>query len=79
MASDSSPEPPLSPHYPGCYRRLTPVFIRVFELEPGNPADPIAGRLVSQTIDGEAYEACRTSGAIRGNATTSPSTARRFR
>ncbi|KAK1756696.1 heterokaryon incompatibility protein-domain-containing protein [Echria macrotheca] len=51
------PDPPSSPHYPGCYRPLGPGFIRVFELEAGNPADPITGRLVAQTIDGAAYEA----------------------
>ncbi|KAK3389793.1 heterokaryon incompatibility protein-domain-containing protein [Podospora didyma] len=55
MSSNS--EPPPSPHYPGCYRPLPPGFIRVFELEAGNPADPIAGRLVSQAIYGEEYEA----------------------
>ncbi|KAK0640611.1 heterokaryon incompatibility protein-domain-containing protein [Cercophora newfieldiana] len=55
MTSDT--EPPSSPHYPECYRPLDPGFIRVFELEAGNPRDPVVGRLVPQTIDGEPYEA----------------------
>lgn len=53
----SNPEPPFSPHFLGCYHPLPPGFIRIFELEPGNPTDPIVGRLVSQKIDGQAYEA----------------------
>lgn len=54
MASDTEPS---SPHYPECYRPLAQGFIRVFELEAGNPTDPVVGRLVPQTIDGEPYEA----------------------
>ncbi|KAI1114788.1 heterokaryon incompatibility protein-domain-containing protein [Nemania sp. NC0429] len=48
---------PGSPHYPECYRPLPPELIRVFELEAGEFSDPIVGRLVSQAIDGEPYEA----------------------
>ncbi|KAM7193030.1 Heterokaryon incompatibility protein (HET) domain containing protein [Naviculisporaceae sp. PSN 640] len=55
MAAD--PEPSFGPQRPGCYHPLPPGFIRIFELEPGNPTDPVVGRLVSQTIDGQAYEA----------------------
>ncbi|KAK3364348.1 heterokaryon incompatibility protein-domain-containing protein [Lasiosphaeria hispida] len=43
--------------YPACYRPLAPELIRVLELEAGNPLDPIVGRLVHQTLDGESYEA----------------------
>ncbi|KAH6847218.1 heterokaryon incompatibility protein-domain-containing protein [Chaetomium sp. MPI-CAGE-AT-0009] len=45
------------PAYPDCYRHLSPGFIRVFELEPGYPNDPIVGRLVPQTIHSGDYEA----------------------
>ncbi|KAI0099037.1 heterokaryon incompatibility protein-domain-containing protein [Nemania sp. FL0031] len=48
---------PVSPCYPEYYRPLPPASIRVFELEAGKFSDPIVGRLVSQTIDGEPYEA----------------------
>ncbi|KAK4216724.1 heterokaryon incompatibility protein-domain-containing protein [Rhypophila decipiens] len=50
-------KPPLRPHYPAYYHPLLSGFIRVFELDPGSPADPIVGRLVSQTIGGPSYEA----------------------
>ncbi|KAI1147293.1 heterokaryon incompatibility protein-domain-containing protein [Nemania diffusa] len=43
--------------HPEYYRPLTPGFIRVFELEAGRFSDPIVGRLVAQTVDGEPYEA----------------------
>ncbi|KAF0634915.1 hypothetical protein FPSE5266_20406 [Fusarium pseudograminearum] len=45
------------PRYPEFYRPLALGFIRVFELEPGEFADPIVGRLVPQAINGETYEA----------------------
>ncbi|KAI1193334.1 heterokaryon incompatibility protein-domain-containing protein [Nemania serpens] len=48
---------PGPPCYPECYRPLPPELIRVFELDAGEFSDPIVGRLVSQTIDGEPYEA----------------------
>ncbi|KAK3984983.1 heterokaryon incompatibility protein-domain-containing protein [Cladorrhinum sp. PSN332] len=48
---------PEHPHCPACYLTLAPGHIRVFELEPGDPSAPIVGRLVSQIIDGEPYEA----------------------
>ncbi|KAI1167353.1 heterokaryon incompatibility protein-domain-containing protein [Nemania serpens] len=48
---------PGQPRYPDCYRPLPPELIRVFELEAGEFSDTIVGRLVSQTIDGEPYEA----------------------
>ncbi|EJT70773.1 hypothetical protein GGTG_11796 [Gaeumannomyces tritici R3-111a-1] len=43
--------------HPVCYRPLAAQCIRVLELEPGDFSAPIVGRLVSQTIDGEPYEA----------------------
>lgn len=46
-----------SPRYLDCYLHLSPGFIRVCELEAGNPTDPIVGRLVPQTLDGGDYEA----------------------
>ncbi|KAH7317125.1 heterokaryon incompatibility protein-domain-containing protein [Stachybotrys elegans] len=42
---------------PRLYRPLDPQFIRVFELEAGEFSDPVVGRLVTQAIDGEPYEA----------------------
>ncbi|KAI1173220.1 heterokaryon incompatibility protein-domain-containing protein [Nemania sp. FL0916] len=48
---------PRPPHYPACYRPLPRKLIRVFEIEAGHFSDPIVGRLVHQTIDGEPYEA----------------------
>ncbi|KAI1130959.1 heterokaryon incompatibility protein-domain-containing protein [Nemania abortiva] len=45
------------PQHPEYYSPLPAEFIRVFELEAGKFSDPIVGRLVPQTIDGEPYEA----------------------
>jgi hypothetical protein len=45
------------PHSPGIYQPLAPRLTRIFEIEPGNFSDPIVGRLVSQEIDAEPYEA----------------------
>lgn len=48
---------PESSPYPQCYRPLAPGFFRVLELEAGELCDPVVGRLVPQTIEGEPYEA----------------------
>ncbi|USP76305.1 hypothetical protein yc1106_03579 [Curvularia clavata] len=45
------------PPFPDFYHPLAPKFIRIFELEAGEFSDPISGRLVSQAIDAEPYEA----------------------
>lgn len=45
------------PPFPHFYHPLAPKSIRIFELEAGEFSDPIVGRLVSQAIDAEPYEA----------------------
>jgi len=55
-AKISMKDPSRGP-FPNFYRPLAPKFTRVFELEAGEFSDPIVGRLVPQTVDGEPYEA----------------------
>jgi hypothetical protein len=43
--------------FPNFYRPLAHNFTRVFELDAGNFADPIVGRLVPQAMDAQPYEA----------------------
>lgn len=55
--AENAMDDPGRRRYRELFQPLAPKHTRIFELQPGDFSDPISGRLVTQAVDGEAYEA----------------------